>query len=123
MKLNIREFLNKFNSTYCSNSLDFEIVESNIDVRKIHPTEREFYQVGYEIIPTYKIISDLPEDAHESWTLETYQAEVINQIDLNAFHCFCLWSGDGIVIANELGEICFQATFDFLEILGITIIC
>lgn len=121
MNLTIIEFLNKFNSTYCSNSLDFEIVEMNINIRKIYPNEKEFFQVGYEIIPRHKTIRELPEGCHADVTIESYQ-EVINDIDLNVFHCYCLWSGDGIVVANELGQICFQSTFDFLKILGIVIV-
>jgi len=90
-------------------------------VRNIYPDEKESHQLGYEIIPAHKIISELPKNVHETWTLETYQEEAINQIDLTAFHCFCLYNHDGIIIANEKKEICFTASWDFLSNLGVVI--
>jgi len=120
LNMTIVEFLNIFNSTYCSDSLDFEIVETNIDVRKIYPNEKEFHQIGYEIIPSHKTIRELPKGCHPDITIEQYQ-EIINNIDLNVFHCYCLWSMDGIVISNKRGEICFQASWEFLKKLEINI--
>jgi hypothetical protein len=118
--MNIKDILLKLIKSWNNEYLDFKLVKSQVDVSTIM-NEESFVQECIEIIPTHKQITELPKDCHEDWTLETYQTDLINQIDLNIFHCYCLWSEFGLIVISKNKETELMFTYDFLKELNINI--
>jgi len=119
--MNIKDILLKLIKSWDNEHLDFTLVESEVDVSLLLPDEESFTQECIEIIPTYKKITELPKDCHEDWTLETYQKDLINQIDLDIFHCYCLWSEFGLIVISKKKETELALSYNFLKELNINI--
>ena len=118
--MEIKDILLKLIKSWDNEYLDFTLVESQVDVSTIM-NEESFFQKCIEIIPTYKQITELPKDCHKEWTLETYQQNLINQIDLDIFHCYCLWSSFGLIVISKKKETELMITYSFLKELNINI--
>lgn len=119
--MDIKDILLKLIKSWDNEHLDFTLVESEVDVSLLFPNEESFIQECIEIIPTHKQITELPTDCYKDWTLETYQKDVINQIDLDIFHCYCLWSGFGLIVISKKKETELMLTYSFLKELNINI--